>query len=179
MQLTIACSRQANRNRMGWAVQSTESVNSNMGHSIPFTVQPEHGRTDILRKARSGSARPGLLRRPPPRCHSPPASRRRRRPPASEGQGGTRREMAKSCKGLAMELVKCLAETDCVKVCLPLPKPAPLTPALQLAALCFDPIGCKRPSVVLAVSCCHCLREESATDDIDSMPEFSVDAASF
>ncbi|TVU08903.1 hypothetical protein EJB05_42330, partial [Eragrostis curvula] len=24
--------------------------------------------------------------------------------------------MAKSCKGLAMELVKCLAETDCVKV---------------------------------------------------------------
>ncbi|KAF8701136.1 hypothetical protein HU200_033798 [Digitaria exilis] len=24
--------------------------------------------------------------------------------------------MAKSCKGLAMELVKCLSETDCVKV---------------------------------------------------------------
>ncbi|RRT83174.1 hypothetical protein B296_00013697 [Ensete ventricosum] len=25
--------------------------------------------------------------------------------------------MAKSCKGLAMELVKCLSESDCVKVC--------------------------------------------------------------
>lgn len=25
-------------------------------------------------------------------------------------------EMAKSCKGLAMELVKCLSESDCVKV---------------------------------------------------------------
>uniref|UniRef100_F6HBR4 Uncharacterized protein n=1 Tax=Vitis vinifera TaxID=29760 RepID=F6HBR4_VITVI len=24
--------------------------------------------------------------------------------------------MSKSCKGLAMELVKCLSETDCVKV---------------------------------------------------------------
>ncbi|KAJ4783143.1 cytochrome C oxidase assembly factor [Rhynchospora pubera] len=24
--------------------------------------------------------------------------------------------MAKSCKGLAMELVKCLSETDCIKV---------------------------------------------------------------
>jgi hypothetical protein len=80
-----------------------------------------------------------------------------------------------------MEVVKCLAETDCVKVCLPLPPPAPLTltPVLQLAALCFDPIRCKRPSIELVVSSCHCLRDESATDDIDSMPEFSVDAASF
>lgn len=27
--------------------------------------------------------------------------------------------MSKSCKGLAMELVKCLSETDCVKVSIP------------------------------------------------------------
>ncbi|CAN6311474.1 unnamed protein product, partial [Urochloa humidicola] len=41
-----------------------------------------------------------------------------RKPPRSwgeqDGRGGS--EMAKSCKGLAMELVKCLSETDCVKV---------------------------------------------------------------
>ncbi|RWV99293.1 hypothetical protein GW17_00037808 [Ensete ventricosum] len=29
----------------------------------------------------------------------------------------SKEEMAKSCKGLAMELVKCLSESDCVKVC--------------------------------------------------------------
>ncbi|KAF8780791.1 hypothetical protein HU200_000733 [Digitaria exilis] len=41
-----------------------------------------------------------------------------RKPPQSCGEHGGRdgREMAKSCKGLAMELVKCLSETDCVKV---------------------------------------------------------------
>ncbi|CAN6167683.1 unnamed protein product, partial [Urochloa humidicola] len=41
-----------------------------------------------------------------------------RKPPRSwgeqDGRGGS--EMAKSCKGLAMGLVKCLSETDCVKV---------------------------------------------------------------
>ncbi|CAN6167682.1 unnamed protein product, partial [Urochloa humidicola] len=42
----------------------------------------------------------------------------RKPPPQSWGQhdGRGRSEMAKSCKGLAMELVKCLSETDCVKV---------------------------------------------------------------
>ncbi|KVH98092.1 hypothetical protein Ccrd_023691, partial [Cynara cardunculus var. scolymus] len=29
---------------------------------------------------------------------------------------GEKVEMAKSCKGLAMELVKCLSESDCVKI---------------------------------------------------------------
>ena len=68
-----------------------------------------------------------------------PASRRRRGGNAT-GRGG--REMAKSCKGLAMELVKCLSETDCVKVGQLLPPLSPRPPAPQLAAACFDPIGC-------------------------------------
>ena len=67
-----------------------------------------------------------------------PASRRRRGGNAT-GRGG--REMAKSCKGLAMELVKCLSETDCVKVGRLLPPFSSSTHA-QLAAACSDPIGC-------------------------------------
>ncbi|CAN6198573.1 unnamed protein product, partial [Urochloa humidicola] len=38
-------------------------------------------------------------------------------PQAAAVFGGERgEEMAKSCKGLAMELVKCLSESECVKV---------------------------------------------------------------
>ncbi|KAF5796582.1 putative cytochrome c oxidase assembly protein PET191 [Helianthus annuus] len=36
------------------------------------------------------------------------------KPSDSDSRGFT--QMAKSCKGLAMELVKCLSESDCVKV---------------------------------------------------------------
>ncbi|KAK4779244.1 hypothetical protein SAY86_006772 [Trapa natans] len=39
--------------------------------------------------------------------------------------------MAKSCKGLAMELVKCLSESDCVKV-------FTLPPAVSLLMLSFS-----------------------------------------
>lgn len=31
-------------------------------------------------------------------------------------KGGKRTKMSKSCKGLVMELVKCLSESDCIKV---------------------------------------------------------------
>jgi hypothetical protein len=58
--------------------------------------------------------------------------------------------MAKSCKGLAMELVKCLSETDCVKVGRLLPPPSSLSPrppTAQSSAACFYPIGCGRDPI--------------------------------
>ncbi|CAN6198578.1 unnamed protein product, partial [Urochloa humidicola] len=63
-------------------------------------VKPVAGAREQRRRRRRGSG-------------SPPAIRRSRGG-EHDGRGGS--EMAKSCKGLAMELVKCLSETDCVKV---------------------------------------------------------------
>ncbi|WVZ65578.1 hypothetical protein U9M48_014917, partial [Paspalum notatum var. saurae] len=66
------------------------------------------------------SSRPpvGAGETPPRRSLPAPFGFPSRTPPLPRSRGGkTRAEvMAKSCKGLAMELVKCLSETDCVKV---------------------------------------------------------------
>jgi hypothetical protein len=48
--------------------------------------------------------------------------------------------MSKSCKGLAMELVKCLSETDCVKVSRGSSLSLSLSPLARCAAACFDSI---------------------------------------
>ncbi|KAK1632377.1 hypothetical protein QYE76_006692 [Lolium multiflorum] len=51
--------------------------------------------------------------------------------------------MSKSCKGLAMELVKCLSETDCVKVSRssPLPHSPPLFSSPRLAVPPLPPLA--------------------------------------
>jgi hypothetical protein len=50
--------------------------------------------------------------------------------------------MAKSCKGLAMELVKCLSETDCVKVGrLRSPSFSPIHPRRRLTLLVSIRVG--------------------------------------
>jgi hypothetical protein len=96
--------------------------------------------------------------------------------PPSVAEGGTRRDTAKSCKGLAMELVKCLAETDCVKVCLPLP---PTLFYRRLALPASVRLGANAASFEPDASPCHFSGGVSATDGADSLPEFSVDAGNF
>lgn len=57
--------------------------------------------------------------------------------------------MSKSCKGLAMELVKCLSETDCVKVSrLPFP---------SVSLLRFSPRLAAPPLVSIRVCLFRCL----------------------
>ena len=92
--------------------------------------------------------------------------------------------MAKSCKGLAMELVKCLSETDCVKVgrLLPSSVPCPLvpTPAARRALLRFrlcasalrgSEFGCNPQARWLFLSV---RGRGTGTDDADSLSEFSA-----
>jgi hypothetical protein len=96
-------------------------------------------------KAQLRSLSHDLLRRPP----GGGETRRRlisfpsRKPKPSSRAS---RKMSKSCKGLAMELVKCLSETDCVKVS----RGSSLSlsrPSLCRRLFRFDSIWCARMSV--------------------------------
>ncbi|RWW55830.1 hypothetical protein BHE74_00037487 [Ensete ventricosum] len=82
-------------------------------------------RSSTVLKAEFGRGKRGGLRSKICPYMTPPERRGRNRPElvcehrqsAYRFRTPSKEEMAKSCKGLAMELVKCLSESDCVKVC--------------------------------------------------------------